>query len=64
MQIARLPHLADASRVIAGSPQDNRFAVAFARDGALVGAVAVNAPKDLIRVKRAIVAGHRLGTLA
>ncbi|MDP4505419.1 NAD(P)/FAD-dependent oxidoreductase [Nonomuraea turcica] len=64
VQIAGLPHLADTSRVVAGSPEENRFAVAFARDGLLVGAVAVNAPKDLIRVKRAIVAGDRLDTLA
>ncbi|WP_327585183.1 hypothetical protein OHA25_57450 [Nonomuraea sp. NBC_00507] len=64
VQIAGLPHLADPSRVVAGSPEENRFTVAFARDGLLVGGVAVNAPKDLIRVKRAIVAGDRLDTLA
>ncbi|MGW3353622.1 oxidoreductase C-terminal domain-containing protein [Nonomuraea rubra] len=47
-----------------GGPDEGRFAVAFAKDGTLTGAVAVNAPKDLIRIKRAIVAGDRLSSLA
>ncbi|TDC99875.1 NAD(P)/FAD-dependent oxidoreductase [Nonomuraea deserti] len=64
IQTAGLPHLADETRVVTGDPREGRFAVAFAKDGALVGAVAVNAPKDLIRVKRAIVAGDRLASLA
>ncbi|MEV0143861.1 MULTISPECIES: FAD-dependent oxidoreductase [unclassified Nonomuraea] len=64
IQTAGLPHLADTSRVVAGSPEEDRFAIAFARDGALAGAVAVNSPKDLIRVKRAISAGERLDALA
>ncbi|WP_188195956.1 NAD(P)/FAD-dependent oxidoreductase [Nonomuraea sp. SYSU D8015] len=64
IQTAGLPHLADASRVVTGSPEEGRFAIAFARDGVLVGAVAVNSPKDLIRVKRAILAGDRLDALA
>ncbi|MEV4174132.1 FAD-dependent oxidoreductase [Nonomuraea sp. NPDC049709] len=48
IQPAGLPHLADESRVVTGDPGEGRFAVAFAKDGALVGAVAVNAPKDLV----------------
>ncbi|MGP3933874.1 NAD(P)/FAD-dependent oxidoreductase [Nonomuraea sp. KM88] len=63
IQTAGLPHLADETRVVTGDPREGRFAVAFAKDGALVGAVAVNAPKDLIRVKRAILAGDRLASL-
>ncbi|MFC5828815.1 NAD(P)/FAD-dependent oxidoreductase [Nonomuraea insulae] len=64
IQTAGLPHLADESRVVTGDLGEGRFAVAFAKDGALVGAVAVNAPKDLIRIKRAIAAGDRLSSLA
>ncbi|WP_103964760.1 NAD(P)/FAD-dependent oxidoreductase [Nonomuraea solani] len=64
IQTAGLPHLADETRVVAGDPGEGHFAVAFAKDGTLVGAVAVNAPKDLIRVKRAIVAGDRLDSLS
>ncbi|MEU7860484.1 FAD-dependent oxidoreductase [Nonomuraea sp. NPDC049141] len=63
IQTAGLPHLADTSRIVAGSPEEDRFAIAFARNGVLVGAVAVNAPKDLIRVKRAIIAGDHLDAL-
>jgi 3-phenylpropionate/trans-cinnamate dioxygenase ferredoxin reductase subunit len=39
---------------VVGAPGDDRFAVAFRKNGVLVGDVAVNAPKDLIRLKRAI----------
>ncbi|WP_433511824.1 NAD(P)/FAD-dependent oxidoreductase [Nonomuraea sp. CA-143628] len=60
IQTAGLPHLADESRLVTGEPDENRFAIAFARNGVLVGAVAVNAPKDLIRLKRAIAAGDHL----
>lgn len=60
IQIAGLPQLADESQVVAGSPEEDRFAVAFARRGVLVGAVAVNLPKELIRLKRAIAARDRL----
>ncbi|MFG1702615.1 FAD-dependent oxidoreductase [Nonomuraea sp. M3C6] len=59
-----LPHLADSGQVVAGSIDEGRFAVAFAKDGVLAGAVAVNASKDLIQIKRAIVAGDRLDALA
>ncbi|MFI6737553.1 oxidoreductase C-terminal domain-containing protein [Nonomuraea sp. NPDC050451] len=44
----------------AGSPEEDRFAVAFTRDGVPVGAVAVNSPKDLIKLKRAITAREKL----
>ncbi|MEV1175946.1 FAD/NAD(P)-binding oxidoreductase [Nonomuraea sp. NPDC049784] len=64
IQTAGLPHLADETRLVTGSPEEDRFAVAFARDGVLVGAVAVNSPKDLIRIKRAIVAGDGPDALA
>ncbi|MEV4111512.1 FAD-dependent oxidoreductase [Nonomuraea sp. NPDC049695] len=56
VQMAGLPHLADAASIAAGSPEEDRFAVAFTRNGVLVGAVAVNSPKDLIKLKRAITA--------
>ncbi|MEV0630924.1 hypothetical protein ACI2LC_46150 [Nonomuraea wenchangensis] len=48
IQSAGLPHLADDSRIVVG---------------ALVGAVAVNAAKGLMHIKRAIVAGERLSSL-
>jgi 3-phenylpropionate/trans-cinnamate dioxygenase ferredoxin reductase subunit len=54
IQTAGLPHLADDARLVAGSPEEDRFAMAFTRGGVLVGAVAVNSPKDLIKLKRAI----------
>ncbi|MFD8564992.1 NAD(P)/FAD-dependent oxidoreductase [Streptosporangium canum] len=60
LQTAGLPYLADEARVVAGAPQDDAFAVAFARNGVLVGAVAVNAPKELIRLKRAVIAKEAL----
>ncbi|MFC4111049.1 NAD(P)/FAD-dependent oxidoreductase [Nonomuraea zeae] len=64
IQTAGLTHLADESRIVIGDADEGRFAIAFAKDSTLVGAVAVNAPKDLIRIKRAIVAGDRLDSLA
>ncbi|WP_431922386.1 oxidoreductase C-terminal domain-containing protein [Nonomuraea jabiensis] len=63
IQTAGLPHLADTSRIVAGSPDEDRFAVAFAKDGVLVDAVAVNSHKDLIRIKRSIAAGDPLDAL-
>ncbi|MEO3875759.1 FAD-dependent oxidoreductase [Nonomuraea sp. B12E4] len=56
VQTAGLPHLADQASIVTGSLQEDRFAVAFTRTGVMVGAVAVNAPKDLIKLKRAIAA--------
>ncbi|MFD1542815.1 NAD(P)/FAD-dependent oxidoreductase [Nonomuraea guangzhouensis] len=64
IQTAGLPHLADESRLVTGEPDENRFAIAFARNGVLVGAVAVNAPKDLIRLKRATAAADRVDAVA
>ncbi|MFI6291977.1 NAD(P)/FAD-dependent oxidoreductase [Nonomuraea sp. NPDC050790] len=60
IQTAGLPHLADTATVVAGTPEEDRFAVAFSLGGELVGAVGVNAPKDLIRLKRAITAGQSI----
>ncbi|WP_206185066.1 NAD(P)/FAD-dependent oxidoreductase [Thermoactinospora rubra] len=60
IQTAGLPYLADEERVVAGSPGEDRFAVAFLKGGVLVGAVAVNAPKELIRLKRGIAARDAL----
>jgi NADPH-dependent 2,4-dienoyl-CoA reductase/sulfur reductase-like enzyme len=54
IQIAGLPALAEEERVLIDEAADDRLAVAFLARGILVGAVAVNAPKDLIRLKRAI----------
>ncbi|MEU0567195.1 FAD-dependent oxidoreductase [Nonomuraea sp. NPDC005983] len=56
IQTAGLPHLADSASIAAGTPEEDRFAVAFTRAGVLVGAVAVNSPKDLIKLKRAVTA--------
>ncbi|MDR8411736.1 FAD-dependent oxidoreductase [Nonomuraea sp. 3-1Str] len=56
IQTAGLPHLADSASIVTGSPEEDRFAVAFTRDGVLVGALAVNSPKELIKLKRAITA--------
>lgn len=58
IQTAGLPHLADEALVVAGAPGEDRFAVAFSRRGVLVGAVAVNSPKDLIKLKRGVAAAQ------
>ncbi|MET7337675.1 FAD/NAD(P)-binding oxidoreductase [Nonomuraea sp. NPDC005650] len=60
IQTAGLPHLADAASIATGSPEEDRFAVAFSRRGVLVGAVVVNSPKDLIKLKRAITAREKV----
>ncbi|QLY29417.1 FAD-dependent oxidoreductase [Nocardia huaxiensis] len=54
IQTAGLPHLADEEHVVFGSPADDQFAVAFLANGTPVGAVAVNAHKELNRIKRVI----------
>ncbi len=56
IQIAGLPALADEERVLIDDPAEDRLVVAFTARDVVVGAVAVNAPKDLIRLKRAIAA--------
>ncbi|MET9338865.1 FAD/NAD(P)-binding oxidoreductase [Nonomuraea sp. NPDC003804] len=56
IQTAGLPHLADEAQIVAGSLEEDRFAVAFTRRGVATGAVAVNSPKDWIRLKREITA--------
>ncbi|WP_433352762.1 NAD(P)/FAD-dependent oxidoreductase [Microtetraspora malaysiensis] len=60
IQTAGLPHLADEARTVHGAPEEGSFAVAFLRGGVLVGAVGVNAPKELNRLKRGIAAGDVL----
>ncbi|MFC5180808.1 NAD(P)/FAD-dependent oxidoreductase [Actinomadura harenae] len=60
VQYAGLPHLADASTVVEGAPEDGRFSVAFTRGGVLVGAATVNFPKELTRLRKAIAAGESL----
>ncbi|MEV2268446.1 oxidoreductase C-terminal domain-containing protein [Nonomuraea africana] len=60
IQSAGLPQLADEARLVAGSFEEGSFAVGLARSGMLVGAVAVNSPKDLIKLKRGITAGSSL----
>ncbi|MEV0437055.1 FAD-dependent oxidoreductase [Nocardia sp. NPDC050413] len=54
IQIAGLPALGDAERVLIDDPAEDRLVVAFTARDVIVGAVAVRAPKDLIRLKRAI----------
>ncbi|MFD8563566.1 NAD(P)/FAD-dependent oxidoreductase [Streptosporangium canum] len=63
IQSAGLPHLADEAMLVAGAFEEGRFAVGLARNGVLVGAVAVNSPKDLIRLKRGITSGSPLGAV-
>ncbi|WP_067489800.1 NAD(P)/FAD-dependent oxidoreductase [Actinomadura hibisca] len=60
VQWAGLPHLGDASHLVAGKAEDDKFAVAFTRGGILVGAAAVAFPKELNRLRRGIVAGSAL----
>ncbi|WP_026411828.1 NAD(P)/FAD-dependent oxidoreductase [Actinomadura oligospora] len=60
LQYAGLPHLADASTVVTGSPEDGKFSVAFTRGDVLVGAATVNFPKELTRLRKAIEAGESL----
>ncbi|MGI5166208.1 NAD(P)/FAD-dependent oxidoreductase [Spirillospora sp. CA-253888] len=60
VQWAGLPRLGDAHHLVAGSVADDKFAVAFTRDDVLVGAVAVAFPKELNRLRRAIVARSAL----
>ncbi|WP_066943991.1 NAD(P)/FAD-dependent oxidoreductase [Microtetraspora fusca] len=64
IQTAGLPHLADEARTVHGAPEEDSFAVAFLRSGVLVGAVGVNAPKELNRLKRGIAAGDVLEVAA
>ncbi|MFI0449662.1 NAD(P)/FAD-dependent oxidoreductase [Actinomadura sp. 6N118] len=60
IQWAGLPRLADESSIVTGTPEDDKFSVAFTRDGVLVGAVAVNFPKEMIRLRKAIAAREQL----
>ncbi|MBC7299747.1 MULTISPECIES: NAD(P)/FAD-dependent oxidoreductase [Nocardia] len=56
IQVAGVLALADEERIVVDESAEDRLVVAFSSRGVLVGAVAVNAPKDLIRLKRAIAA--------
>lgn len=60
IQWAGLPHLADDSQIVAGSLAEDKFAVAFTRSGVLVGGVAINFPKEAIRLRKAIAARDHL----
>ncbi|MFC9971999.1 NAD(P)/FAD-dependent oxidoreductase [Spirillospora sp. NPDC127200] len=60
VQWAGLPRLGDAHHLVAGRVEDDKFAVAFTRDGVLVGAVAVAFPKELNRLRRAVAARSAL----
>ncbi|MFD2767129.1 NAD(P)/FAD-dependent oxidoreductase [Micromonospora eburnea] len=56
IQIAGLPHLAEESRLVTGAVEDHQFTVGFTRNGVLVGVVAVNSPRDFVRLKRGVAA--------
>lgn len=60
IQIAGLPHLAEEAKLVTGAFEDDKFSVGFTTNGVLVGAVAVNSPKDFVRLKRGIAAGSPL----
>ncbi|WP_280471475.1 NAD(P)/FAD-dependent oxidoreductase [Nocardia cyriacigeorgica] len=64
IQTAGLPYLADEERIVFGAVEDDQFATAFLANGVLVGAVAVNAHKELNRFRRAIAARASLGDIA
>jgi len=52
--------LTDTEVVVRGAPDTGRFAVAGLRDGELVGAVAVNAAKDMAMFRRLVAARRKL----
>ena len=60
IQWAGLPRIADEIVAIAGSAEEGKFSIGFGRSGRLVGAVAVNWPKELFRLRRAIAARELL----
>jgi len=60
IQIAGLPHLAEEAKLVTGTVEDDQFSVGFTTDGVLVGAVAVNSPKDFVRLKRGLAGGSPL----
>jgi NADPH-dependent 2,4-dienoyl-CoA reductase/sulfur reductase-like enzyme len=64
IQWAGMPWLGDGSRVVTGDPEDDKFAIAFTRGGVLIGAVAVDSPKELIRLRRTIAARESLPAVA
>jgi hypothetical protein len=60
VQWAGLPRLAEDVQVVTGSPEEDKFAVAFTRAGRLIGAAAVNSHKEFLRLRRAIEARQPL----
>lgn len=56
IQVAGVPVLADREWILIDEPADDRLVVAFSARDVIVAAVAVNAPKDMIRLKKAIAA--------
>ncbi|MEU5945807.1 FAD-dependent oxidoreductase [Micromonospora sp. NPDC047465] len=60
IQIAGLPHLAEEAKLVTGTFEDDQFSIGFTANGLLVGAVAVNSPKDFVRLKRGVAAGNPL----
>ncbi|MFD0904769.1 NAD(P)/FAD-dependent oxidoreductase [Actinomadura sediminis] len=64
VQWAGLPRTADEIVAISGSLEEEKFSIGFGRGGRLVGAVAVNWPKELIRLRRAIAARQPLSAAA
>ncbi|WP_067819764.1 NAD(P)/FAD-dependent oxidoreductase [Actinomadura kijaniata] len=64
VQWAGFPSMADEALVAAGDPAEDRFSVAFLRDGVMVGGVAVNHPKEAIRLRKAVAAREASASLA
>ncbi|MEU6037753.1 FAD-dependent oxidoreductase [Actinomadura sp. NPDC047616] len=60
VQWAGFPRLANESGLVSGDIDEGKFALAFTREGVLVGAVAVDLPKEMIRLRKAIAARERL----
>jgi len=57
IQVVGLVHGDDRIEIIDGSTAENRFVAAVGRDGRLVGAVAFNRPRPLMRLRRLVAAG-------
>ena len=57
IQVVGLVHGDDRIEIVDGSTAENRFVAAVGRDGRLVGAVAFNRPRPLMRLRRLVAAG-------
>ncbi|MGW8437868.1 NAD(P)/FAD-dependent oxidoreductase [Nocardiopsis sp. NPDC055879] len=64
LQILGLPDLADEARLVHGSEEKGRFVYAYARQGRLVGAVAVGSARQLLKYKPALTDRAPIDTLA